>query len=69
MESAVETVLGPSERGWLEFLTDPVTNSPVLLFHYPSSQPGRSMEEPVLRQFVGELRSGKARHVPPRPAV
>ena len=40
MEAAVEAVLGKSERAWFEFLTDPHTNSPVLLFHYPSSQPG-----------------------------
>jgi Nucleotidyl transferase AbiEii toxin, Type IV TA system len=39
MESAVEAVLGKSEQAWFEFLTDPYTNSPVLLFHYPSSQP------------------------------
>jgi hypothetical protein len=39
MEAAVEGVLGKSERAWFEFLTDPNTNSPVLLFHYPSSQP------------------------------
>jgi hypothetical protein len=39
MEAAVEAVLGKSERAWFEFLTDLSTNSPVLLFHYPSSQP------------------------------
>src|SRR4051794_39611528 len=39
MESAVAAVLGQSEQGWFEFLTDPGTHSPVLLFHYPSSQP------------------------------
>jgi hypothetical protein len=39
MEAAVAGVLGKSERTWFEFLTDPHTNSPVLLFHYPSSQP------------------------------
>lgn len=39
MESAVAAVLGPSEQGWFEFLTEPTTNSPVLLFRYPSSQP------------------------------
>ena len=39
MEAAVEGVLGKSERTWFEFLTKPNTNSPVLLFHYPSSQP------------------------------
>jgi hypothetical protein len=39
MESAVAAVLGRGEQGWFEFLTDPTTNSPVLLFRYPSSQP------------------------------
>lgn len=39
MEAAVADVLGKSGRPWFEFLTDAHTNSPVLLFHYPSSQP------------------------------
>ena len=39
MEAAVTGVLGKTERTWFEFITDPGTNSPVLLFHYPSSQP------------------------------
>jgi hypothetical protein len=39
MEAAVESVLGKGKRAWFEFLTDLGTNSPVLLFHYPSSQP------------------------------
>jgi hypothetical protein len=39
LEAAVEAVLGKRDGGWFEFLTDPVTNSPVLLFHYPSTQP------------------------------
>lgn len=39
MEAAVESVLGKNEQNWFEFLTEPNTNSPVLLFHYPSSQP------------------------------
>jgi hypothetical protein len=39
MEAAVTGVLGKSERAWFEFVIDPGTNSPVLLFHYPSSQP------------------------------
>ena len=39
MEAAVVAVLGKGQRSWFEFLMDPVTNSPVLLFHYPSSQP------------------------------
>lgn len=39
IESVVAGVLGEKEPAWFEFLTDPNTNSPVLLFHYPSSQP------------------------------
>ena len=39
METAVASVLGNGTRPWLEFLTDAATNSPVLLFHYPSLQP------------------------------
>lgn len=39
MEAVAAGVLGKSERSWFEFITDPGTNSPVLLFHYPSSQP------------------------------
>jgi hypothetical protein len=39
LESDVATILGKQGRAWFEFLTDPGTNSPVLLFHYPSSQP------------------------------
>jgi Nucleotidyl transferase AbiEii toxin, Type IV TA system len=38
LERAVEAVLGKRSGGWFEFLTDPNTNSPVLLFHYPSTQ-------------------------------
>jgi hypothetical protein len=39
LDSAVTATLGQSELCWFEFLTDPGTHSPVLLFHYPSSQP------------------------------
>jgi hypothetical protein len=38
LERVVTAVLGAKEGGWLEFLIDPGTNSPVLLFHYPTSQ-------------------------------
>jgi hypothetical protein len=38
LEAAVTGVLGKSNRPWFEFLTDPATNSPVLLYHYPSTQ-------------------------------
>jgi hypothetical protein len=39
LEAAVADVLGKSSRAWFEFRKDLHTNSPVLLFHYPSSQP------------------------------
>jgi hypothetical protein len=39
LEATAEAVLGNRDGKWFEFLTDAQTNSPVLLFHYPSSQP------------------------------
>ncbi|EAQ81516.1 nucleotidyl transferase AbiEii/AbiGii toxin family protein [Blastopirellula marina] len=39
LEAAVTRVLGERDQIWFEFLTDPGTHSPVLLFHYPSTQP------------------------------
>jgi hypothetical protein len=39
MEAAVTAVLGKAERAWFVFQGDSYTHSPVLLFHYPSSQP------------------------------
>lgn len=39
LESAAAAVLGAAADTWFEFVTDPTTNSPVLLFHYPSVQP------------------------------
>jgi hypothetical protein len=39
LEAATDVVLGKRDGGWFEFLVDDNTNSPVLLFHYPSSQP------------------------------
>ena len=39
VEAAAESVLGKSKQPRFEFLTDPATNAPVLVFHYPSSQP------------------------------
>lgn len=38
IEAAIKEVLGTGKT-WLEFRTDPHSNSPVLLFHYPSLQP------------------------------
>lgn len=38
LEAAVTAVLGNRDGGWFEFVTDPITHSPVLMFHYPSTQ-------------------------------
>ncbi|MEZ6034561.1 MAG: nucleotidyl transferase AbiEii/AbiGii toxin family protein [Planctomycetaceae bacterium] len=39
LEAAAHETLGDRGEAWFEFLTDPATHSPVLLFHYPSTQP------------------------------
>ena len=39
LEAAVGDVLGKSRQAWFEYLIDPSTRSPLLLFHYPSFQP------------------------------
>lgn len=39
LEETVAAVLGTGKGTWFEFMTDAATNSPVLLFHYPSTQP------------------------------
>lgn len=39
LEAAVANVLGRRGKPWFEYFTDLNTHSPVLLFHYPSSQP------------------------------
>lgn len=49
LEAAVTAVLGERGGGWFEFLTDEATNSPVLLFHYPSTQ---SAGFPYLKRSV-----------------
>jgi hypothetical protein len=39
LEASVLDLLGKNERVWFEFLKEPNINSPILLFHYPSSEP------------------------------
>jgi hypothetical protein len=39
LEAVATKVLGKGDRSWFEFQIDAHTQSPVLLFHYPSSQP------------------------------
>ena len=39
LERTIRGVLGEKAGGWIEFMIDSTTNSPVLLFHYATSQP------------------------------
>jgi len=39
LEKVIVAVLGTRPQPWLEYQTDSRTKSPVLLFHYPSTQP------------------------------
>jgi hypothetical protein len=39
LESVVQSILGSGQSDWFEYVTDAHTHSPVLYFHYPSSQP------------------------------
>jgi hypothetical protein len=39
LSSALQTQLGATEQPWLTFEVDAHSHSPVLLFHYPSTQP------------------------------
>ncbi|MHC5538622.1 nucleotidyl transferase AbiEii/AbiGii toxin family protein [Singulisphaera rosea] len=39
LEQLVSVVLGDRTGRWFEFLMDPATHSPVLLFHYPTIEP------------------------------
>jgi hypothetical protein len=56
LEAGVAAVLGKRDGGWFEFLTDPMTNSPVLLFHYPSTQaPGMDYLRRSVKLEFGSL--------------
>jgi Nucleotidyl transferase AbiEii toxin, Type IV TA system len=39
MERTVSGILGKHHAAWFEYQIDPGTHSPVLIFHYPSTQP------------------------------
>lgn len=39
LDAAVAALLGKAKGAWFEYMTDAATHSPVLLFHYPSTQP------------------------------
>jgi hypothetical protein len=39
LEAAALNAIGDRSEAWFEFFTDPATHSPVLLFHYPATQP------------------------------
>jgi hypothetical protein len=39
LEAIATNSLGSANASWFEYVIDPTTHSPVILFHYPSSQP------------------------------
>ncbi len=39
LEKTAVEVLGDRSEGWFEFALDEASNSPTLLFHYPTTQP------------------------------
>ena len=57
LESAVSTALGRAPNGdWFEFTVDPMSNSPILLFHYPSAQePGFEYLRRSVKLELGSL--------------
>jgi hypothetical protein len=69
METVVASVLDKGTRPWLEFLTDSATNSPVLLFHYPSLQPTgfEYLKRSVKLEFGSLTDQQPAGHHPIRP--
>jgi hypothetical protein len=57
LEAAVSTAIGPAPDGnWFEFAIDPTSNSPILLFHYPSAQePGFEYLRRSVKLELGSL--------------
>jgi hypothetical protein len=57
LEAAVSTALGPPPNGnWFEFAVDPTSNSPTLLFHYPTAQePGFEYLRRAVKLELGSL--------------
>jgi hypothetical protein len=63
LEAAVREILGAAPAGrWLRFQIDPISNSPVLLFAYPSSADGTSdYVEPAVKIEFGSLTDQRPR--------
>ncbi|MEI8368265.1 MAG: nucleotidyl transferase AbiEii/AbiGii toxin family protein [Planctomycetia bacterium] len=57
LEAAVSTALGRAPDGdWFEFTVDPISNSPILLFQYPSTQePGFEYLRRSVKLELGSL--------------
>jgi hypothetical protein len=58
LEYFVQAVLGqtPGRECWLEYQIDPTSNSPVILFHYPSALPaGGGYIQPFVKMEFGSL--------------
>jgi hypothetical protein len=71
LEAAVAGGLGKREPAWFEFLIDSHTNSPVLVFHYPSSQPAGFdyLKRSVRLEFGSLTDQQPAGHHPVRPWI
>jgi hypothetical protein len=71
LETVTAGVLGDAHGSWFEFVADAVTTSPVLLFHYPSSQaPGFEYLKRSVKLEFGSLTDQQpvGRH-PVRPLI
>jgi hypothetical protein len=56
LEATASAVLGQSAARWFEYLVDPATNSPVVLFHYPTTQaPGFAYLKRSVKLEFGSL--------------
>lgn len=71
MEAAVISVLGTHAQKWFEFQIDSHTNSPVLLFHYPSEQPAgfEYLKRSVKLEFGSLTDQQPVGHHPVRPWI
>ena len=56
LEQAIVAILGERNHRWLEYQTDTSTNSPILLFHYPTTQAtGFEYIRPAVKLEFGSL--------------
>ncbi|MBA3483703.1 MAG: nucleotidyl transferase AbiEii/AbiGii toxin family protein [Pirellulales bacterium] len=71
LEAQIAAALGPHPTAWLEFMIDPLTRSPVLLFYYPCGEPEgfAYLRRSVKLEFGSLTDQQPAGHHPVRPWV